>query len=128
MADQPDKPRPVEIKKPGHTMDRTNDLKIGKDAAQRIIARYLREKMTPDEANTLANRICEGIAAVAPTATRPGLRGWRMIDQYPPYEAKRRIAETFRAVRLNQDDNAVASAVWDVVFAQGIPVPDDVVV
>jgi|tagenome__1003787_1003787.scaffolds.fasta_scaffold19747887_1 hypothetical protein len=42
MAEQPDKPRAVQVKQAGYSSERTNDLKISKDGAQRIIARYLR--------------------------------------------------------------------------------------
>jgi hypothetical protein len=41
-----DKPRPVQITKPEYIKDRTNHLRIHKDAAQRLIARYLRENDT----------------------------------------------------------------------------------
>jgi len=50
-----DRPRPVQITSPGYVKDRTNHLRIQKDAAQRLIARYLREKMTPADANDMAN-------------------------------------------------------------------------
>ena len=102
MAEKTDKGRPVQITSPGYSLDRTNHLRIQKDAAQRLIARYLREKMTPGEANDFANRIVDGIVSATPSPTRPALRGWRMIDQDPPHESTDKIAAEFRSVRLQE--------------------------
>jgi hypothetical protein len=78
-----DRPRPVQITGPGYVKDRTNHLRIQKDAAQRLIARYLREKMTPADANDMVNRICDGILSNMPAGGRSALRGFRMIPEYP---------------------------------------------
>jgi hypothetical protein len=49
------------------------------DAAQRSIARYLREKMTAGDANDMANRICDGTCL---NATHTEIRADKVIDQW----------------------------------------------
>jgi hypothetical protein len=127
MADD-DKPRPVQITSPGYVKDRTDDLRIKKDAAQRLIARYLREKMTPGEANDFANRIIDGIVSNMPAAGRTALRSFRMIPEYPPDDVAPRVAAAFRAIRPQQNqDWSLARDVWEVVYRHGQALPDDVV-
>jgi hypothetical protein len=126
MADD-DKPRPVQITSPGYVKDRTDD-RIKKDAAQRLIARYLREKMTPGEANDFANRIIDGIVSNMPAAGRTALRSFRMIPEYPPDDVAPRVAAAFRAIRPQQNqDWSLARDVWEVVYRHGQALPDDVV-
>jgi hypothetical protein len=123
-----DKPRPVQITKPEYVKDRTNHLRIHKDAAQRLIARYLREKMTPADANDMANRICDGIVSNMPTGGRTALRGFRMIPEHPPQDASSRIAAAFRSIRPQQaSDWSLASEMWEVVYRHGQALPDDIV-
>jgi|SRR5215217_3333840 hypothetical protein len=128
MPEETDKGRPVQIRSPGYALDRTNHLRIQKDAAQRLIARYLREKMTPGEANDFANRIVDGIVSATPTPMRPGLRGWRMIDDHPPMESTEKIAAEFRSVRLQEGAYFTASDMWKIVYKYGTAIPDDMVV
>lgn len=127
MAEETDKGRPVQIQSPGYSLDRTNHLRVQKDTAQRLIARYLREKMNPGDANDFANRIIDGLVSATPSPMRPGLRGWRMIDEHPPHESTDRIASEFRSVRL---DNSyfTAADVWKIVYKHGTAIPDDMVV
>jgi hypothetical protein len=127
MTEETDKPRPVQIQSPGYGGDRTNDLRMNKDAAQRLIARYLREKMSPGDANNFANRIVDGIVSNMPMPQRPALRGWRMIDQYAPYEIRGQLASAFKAIRLNTSDDSVAEEVWKAVYRHGTALPDDIV-
>ena len=94
MADDVDKGRPVHVTSPGYRSDKTNDLRIRKDDAQRLIARYLREKLNPGDANDLANRIVDGIVASQKTASRPSLRDWRMIPSHPPEDVISRLASS----------------------------------
>jgi hypothetical protein len=70
-----EKGRPVQITHSGYSIDRTNTPRLEKDNAQRIIARYLREKMNPGEANDLANRIVDGLISNTSSPARPALRG-----------------------------------------------------
>jgi hypothetical protein len=128
MADETDKGRPVQITSPGYSLDRTNHLRIQKDAAQRLIARYLREKMTPGDANDFSNRIIDGLASATPSPMRPGLRGWRMIDDHPPHESVDRIASEFRSVRLQESGYFTAADVWKIVYKHGTAISDDMVV
>ncbi len=127
MAEDTDKGRPVQVTSPGYSIDRTNHLRIQKDAARRLIARYLREKMMPGEANDFANRIIDGLVSATPSPTRPSLRGWRMIDQHPPLESTERIASEFRSVRLQGGDHFAAADVWKIVYKYGTAIPDDLV-
>jgi hypothetical protein len=123
-----DRPRPVQITSPRYVKDRTNHLRIQKDAAQRLIARYLREKMTPADANDMANRICDGILSNTPTGGRSALRGFRMIPEYPPEDVSSRIAAAFRSIRPQQtNDPNLAREMWQVVYQHGHALPDDIV-
>jgi hypothetical protein len=129
MADETDKGRPIQITSPGYSLDRTNHLRIQKDAAQRLIARYLRDsKMTPGAANDLSNRIVDGLISATPSPMRPGLRGWRMIDDHPPHESVDRIASEFRSVRLQERSYSTAVDVWKIVYKYGTAIPEDMVV
>jgi hypothetical protein len=128
MVDEQKKLQTVQITSPRTVLERTNDLRINKDAAQRIIARYLREKMLPDEANRLANRICDGLLTNMPTPSRPALRGYRMISEYPPGESRDQIAQAFLHMRRDADEWQVAREGWGIVYAHGQPLPDDIVV
>ena len=108
--------------------DRTDDIRIKKDAAQRLIARYLREKMNPGEANDFANRIIDGIVSNMPAAGRTALRGFRMNPEHPPEDITPRVAAAFRSIRPQQtDDWGLARDVWEVVYRNGQALPDDVV-
>lgn len=124
------KPRPIHVVSPGYHRDRTNDIRIKRDDAQRLIARYLREraKLNTDDANDLASSICTGLAMKMPTGGRPGLRGFRMIPESPPGDVEERVAAAFRAIRPNQEsDWNLAREVWSVVYGFGNAIPDDVV-
>ena len=109
----------MQITSPNYVQDRANDLKINKDAAQRLIARYLREHLSPKNANDLSNRICEGILSSMPTPTRPSLRGWRMIPEYPPSESTHQIFADIRALRFQDAEYAIAREVWSIVYRYG---------
>jgi hypothetical protein len=82
MANEDDKPRPVKINAPGYAKDRTNTLSISKDTAERLIARYLRDrgKMSPIDANSLASQICVGIQMAMPMPSR---RGSEISESFP---------------------------------------------
>jgi hypothetical protein len=121
-----EKGRPVQITHPGYSIDRTNTLRLEKDNAQRIIARYLREKMNPGEANDLANRIVDGLISNTSSPARPALRGWRMIDRHPPAEMTDRIASAFKRVRLAGTDYATAAEAWEIVYNYGTAIPEEV--
>jgi hypothetical protein len=129
MAEDPDKSRPVQLRHAGHVTDRTNNLRIQKDVAQRLIARYLREnKMMPGDANELSNRIIDGIVSNMPVAGRPGLRGFRMIPEHPPEDVCSQVAAAFRTIRPQENkDWSLARDVWDAVYRHGTAIPDDVV-
>jgi hypothetical protein len=129
MAEDINKPRPVQVTSPNYSLDRTNDIRIQKDAAQRLIARYLRDsKMLPGEANALANSIIDGLVSNMSAPARPALRGWRMIGQYPPEDAVHRVAAAVKAVRLHTtDDRAMALDTWAAVYRNGTAMPDDIV-
>jgi hypothetical protein len=123
-----EKGRPVQITHPGYSIDRTNTLRLEKDNAQRIIARYLREKMNPGEANDLANRIVDGLISNTSSPARPALRGWRMIDRHPPAEMTDRIASAIKRVRLaGCSDYATAAEAWEIVCNHGTAIPEEVV-
>ena len=61
------------------------DLRIDKDKAERMIALILREdkQMGPSEANELALKIGTRLQAAMALPTKPGLRGYRMIQDSP---------------------------------------------
>ena len=130
MADTPDKPQPVQIKRPSTSIERTNDIRINKDAAQRIIARYLRDhaKMLSGPANDLSTRICDGLHAAMPETVRPALRGFRMIGEYPVESNSAQIAGAIRAIDLKASNWTVAQNAWAVVYYYGNAIPDDVTV
>jgi hypothetical protein len=128
MADE-EKPRQVHVTRPTYMRDRTNDLRIQKDVAQRLIARYLREKMTPGDANDFANRIVDGIVSNMPAAGRPALRGFRMIPEHPPEDLTSKIASAYRSIRpQGKTDWALARDLWEIVYKYGQALPDDVVI
>jgi hypothetical protein len=129
MADDtPSKPRRVQPTSRGYKLDRTNDLRIDRDDAQRLIARYLREKMNPGDANEMSSRIVAGLVSNAKSPSRPALAGWRMIPEYPPENVIGAVASAFKAVRLNTADNySIARDAWKTVYKHGTSLPDDIV-
>lgn len=127
MADEVDKGRPVQITSPSYRSDKTDDLRIHKDEAQRLIARYLREKMNPGEANNLANQIIDGIVAAQKTAGRPALRGWRMIPEHPPEDVRARLVASIRAIRPTDNEHSICTDAWKAVYRHGTALPDDIV-
>jgi hypothetical protein len=129
LTDEPKKLQSVQITTPMSVSERTNDLRINKDTAQRLIARYLRDaKFLPDAANQLSNRICEGLLSNMPTPSRPALRGHRMIDSYPPHDRRSQVAAAFRRLRRDGEDWEIARDGWAVVYEHGQAMPDDIVV
>jgi len=126
MADE-DKGRPVRVTSPGYRIDKTDDLRINKDEAQRLIARYLRDKMNPGEANNLANQIIDGIVAAQKTAARPALRGWRMIPE-PPEDVRARLVASIKAIRPTDSEHSISADAWKAVYRHGTALPDDMVV
>src|SRR6267143_2156519 len=103
MVDNSSKPRSVQITNPGYVKDRTNDLRIKKDDAQRLIARYLRDaNKSPTAANNLSNRICDGIIANMSSAGRPALRGFRMVSKNPPEDIAGKVASAFRSINSQE--------------------------
>ncbi|MBR0746201.1 hypothetical protein JQ582_19910 [Bradyrhizobium japonicum] len=127
MADEADKGRPVQVTSPSYRSDKTDDLRIRKDDAQRLVARYLREKMNPGDANDLANRIVDGIVAAQKTASRPALRGWRMIPEHPPEDVLSQLSSSIRAIRPTDDVRSTCSAAWKAVYRHATALPDDIV-
>jgi hypothetical protein len=124
-----DKPRPVPITTPMYLKERTNDIKLNKDKARRLIARMLRDegKMIPAKANDLATRICDGMISAMEMPVHPGLRNARVIPDHPPYGQASQLADLARSIRPDQSDHATAEAVWDMVYKYGYAVPDAVV-
>jgi hypothetical protein len=118
----------VEMKTPFYVQERRNELKINRDAAERLIARYLRERISPADAIGLARRICDGMLASMSTPVRPSLRGYRMIAEHPPYGSMERIGAQIRALRIQEDRHELARDAWGVVYGYGEALPDDVVV
>src|SRR4051812_32011133 len=108
MAQEADRGRPVQITSPGYRTDQTNDLRMDRDALQRLIARYLRETMNPGQANDLSNRIIDGVVAAQKASGRAALRDWRMIPLYPPDDIREQIARDFRSIRVNHEDNMLS--------------------
>ena len=124
-----DKPRPVRIISPGYVQGHTNDLRINRDAAERLIARYLRAKMLPADANDLASQICDGIVMNMPAASRPALRGFRMIPEYPPDDVVSKVATDLRSIDLDErHDWSLGRTGWEIVYRHGQALPDDVVI
>jgi hypothetical protein len=128
MPNKTDKPGPVRITSPDYVQNRTNHIRIQKDAAQRIVARYLREKMPPGDAIDFAKRICDGLISNMPAPGRTALRSFRLIPENPPEEACSRIAAAFRSINPQEPrDQRLARGIWDVVYKYGQALPDDVV-
>lgn len=84
--------------------------------------------MLPADANSLAERICNGIAVNMPTAGRPALRGFRMIPDHPPEDVAPQVVAAYRGIRPQENhDWKLAREVWDAVYRHGAAIPDDVV-
>ena len=125
MADERDKPRPMQITSP--SFERPNDLKIQRSIAERLIARYLRDRMSHWDANELAKHICDGIMSLMPEPGSAALRGWRMIPEYPPYESREQIGAAMQGVQV-QDRDSLAREMWAVVYRHAQDLPEDFVV
>src|SRR5882757_2907470 len=125
MADEPDKPRPVQVISPGS--ERPRDLIIQRDIAERLIARYLRDRMSHRDANELAKHICDGIVSLMPEPGSAALRGWRMIPEYPPYESRKQIGAAMQEAVRAQDDDSLVREMWAIVYRHAHDLPDDVV-
>lgn len=97
--------------------------------AERNIPRVLRDeaKMMSSEANNLANRICQVLGASMSAATRPAMRGYRMMPESPPEASIARLARAARNLSKKDHDRTLAREVWSLVYRQGHAIPDDVV-
>jgi hypothetical protein len=104
------------------------DIRIDANAAERLIARLLREKLPPADANQLASDISRGLLAAMPAGLRPGLKGWRMIPEFLPGDRERsQFVQDARYQGFDVDWSR-ASVFWRLVYRYGQPVPDDVVI
>jgi hypothetical protein len=119
-----DEPRPVPTTSPGFA--RPDDLKIQRNVAERLIARYLRDRMSHQDANELAKHICDGIASLMPEPGSAALRGWRMIPEYPRYESREQVGAAMQAVQV-QDRDSLAREMWAIVYRHAQDLPDDFV-
>jgi hypothetical protein len=103
------------------------DLRIDKDKAERLVALILRDTMLPADANALASNICNRLYAAMELPVKPGLRGYMMIQDSPPYNKRADFtAEVSR--HLANGDEDTAEAVWKMVYSYGRKVPDDIVI
>ncbi len=103
------------------------DLRLDKDTAHRLVARFLREKMTPSDANSFATKICDGLQASMSMPTRPALSGYRMIPGHIPFERGMQF-EADVATNIKGAEEGAASTLWKLVYSYGRELPDDVVV
>jgi hypothetical protein len=101
------------------------NIRIDDQAAERLIARLLRDKLSPGDANKLAADIVTGLKAATSSPTRPGLRGWRMISEHIPFEQIDNIVQDMRYQGIKADV-LMARALWSVVYSFGHPIPDDI--
>ena len=101
------------------------DLRIDSDKAERILALILREegKMLPDRANALAAQMSKRLISAMAMPTKPALNGWRMIPPRHPYKSdfEQQVAMKFKRAGL-------ANEIWELVYACGRDMPDDIVV
>jgi len=99
------------------------DFRINRDTAERIIARFLREKISSVEANSFASKICDSLQASmsSPTRVAPARdieKGLRLIPSIPP----KAIAKDYLAELQSfmQDiDPTEALEIWRTVFRHG---------
>lgn len=102
-------------------------LRMEKDTAQRVVARLLREKLNPDDANKFAAKICDGIQASMKQPTRPGLSGWKMIPRHLPHHQERDFERDVHRLVTAEHPYAAAD-LWEAVYKYGTEIPDDIVV
>jgi hypothetical protein len=105
----------------------TMNIRIDEGAAERLIAQRLRDgsRLSPVEANELANEIATGLKAATTSPTRAGLKGWRMIPEYLPFEQRDNLIQNMRLNGINASDDS-ARALWTLVYSYGRPIPDDI--
>ena len=104
------------------------DLRIEKDKAEPLVALLLREKkMSPAEAGAFAITICNRLQAAMAMPTKPGLRGYKMILEHPPYEIRPEFMADLGSHVTNVDEY-FASTLWEIVYKYGRNIPDDVVI
>jgi hypothetical protein len=101
------------------------DLLIDEDKARRIIALILRDHMLPEKANTVASAICSRLTAAMTTPSRPGLSGWRIVDDQLLYEQKDRFTADLRKL-VPDADEYLARDLWQLVHSYGRDLPPDV--
>lgn len=105
-------------------------LKIEKHAAERLIARILRDelKILPAKANEMATKICSGIEFATPDPLRSGFgAGWRAIPRSAPRgEVATEIVAKLRQ-SIPQADKEMLEDLWSIIYEYGREVPDAVI-
>jgi hypothetical protein len=106
------------------------ELRVDKDAAHRLMARFLREhtKVAPAKVSELASQLTDQLVAAMPAPTRPGLRGWRMIPQYLPSDKRDDILDDVRSGFRRDVNYDELNGLWDIIYEYGRDVPADVVI
>ena len=101
------------------------DIRIDGDKALHIIAQILRDerKMLPADANEIASLICRRLLAAMSTPTKPGLSGYRLIDEWPP-DAEEFANEV--GLKLADIDEHLAGVLWKMVYDRGRDLPQDI--
>ncbi|HEU0147960.1 MAG TPA: hypothetical protein VFR21_13935 [Bradyrhizobium sp.] len=103
------------------------DLRIDRDKAQRIIAQVLRDdgNVQPAKANELASQMCGRLRTSMARPSKPGLRGYRIIDYRPPYEQSEAFIADVKKF-LAAVDKRTAEKLWELVYNRGRDMPDDI--
>jgi hypothetical protein len=96
-------------------VQRVTDLRIDKDKTERLVALVLREQGTgPAEANRLASLIISRVEASQAMPVKPGLRGYRMIQESPPWDKRADFTEDVGHYLADVDEHT-ARALWEWV-------------
>lgn len=101
------------------------DITIDENRAERIIARILRDHMLPEKTNTVASSVRSNLLAAMATPSKPGLKGWRIINGFAPFRQDEQFLEELRSF-VPDADHRLADDVWQLVYKFAVDLPSDV--
>jgi hypothetical protein len=99
------------------------DIRIDAAKAERMIAQILRDerKLSPADANAVAENICRRLSTAMAAPTNPPLQGYRIISSHPP-EGGREFVSAL-AEKIADVNYGVASELWKMVYDRGRDLP-----
>lgn len=103
------------------------EIRTDQDKASRLISQRLREsaKMSPADANTMAEVIVTALTSSMTRAKKPGLTDWRMVPRLPPKDAVAEIMSALKKYEIGPEWSA--ERLWHAVWTRGRELPADVV-